>query len=85
MMTMQRALTLLAVAFFLFVAFQAYELILEHANLEATRAGQQRPLEQALQISKETQALAGDVAILANKGMPTPSKSSKSCVNKALH
>ncbi len=65
---MQRALTTLAVAFFLTVAFQTYELIRERSNLETAQAGQQAPLEQALQMRQETEALAGDVAELAAKG-----------------
>jgi ABC-type polar amino acid transport system ATPase subunit len=67
-MTMQRALTILAIAFFLTVAFQTYELFREHSNLENAQAGQQTPLEQALQMRQETEALAGDVAGLADKG-----------------
>jgi hypothetical protein len=67
-MMMQRALTTLAIAFFLTVAFQTYELIREHSNIENAQAGQQAPLEQAVQTQKETEALAGDVAALADKG-----------------
>jgi ABC-type polar amino acid transport system ATPase subunit len=67
-MMMQRALTTLAIAFFLTVAFQTYELFREHANLENAQAGQQAPLEQAVQTRQETEGLAGDVAALADKG-----------------
>jgi len=65
---MQRALTILAVAFFLMVAFQSYELLREYSNLENAQAGQQAPLEQAAQMRQETEAFAGDVASLADKG-----------------
>jgi hypothetical protein len=67
-MMMQRALTTLAIAFFLTVAFQTYELIREHSNIENAQAGQQAPLEQAVQTRQETEGLAGDVAALADKG-----------------
>ena len=67
-MMMQRALTTLAVAFFFTIAFQTYQLIHERANLEAAQAGQQTPLEQAVQMRQETEGLAGDVAELADKG-----------------
>lgn len=67
-MLMHRALTVLATAFFLTVAFQSYELLREHSNLESALAGQQAPLEQAMQITQETEALAGDTAALADKG-----------------
>lgn len=67
-MLMQRALTVLAAAFFLTVAFQTYELIREHSNLDDALAGQQMPLEQAVQMRQETEALAGDTAALADKG-----------------
>jgi len=67
-MLMQRAVTLLAIAFFLAIAFQCYELIREHSNLETALQGQQTPLEQAVQMRQETDALAGDTAALADKG-----------------
>ena len=67
-MMMQRALTTLAIAFFLTVAFQTYGQIREHSYLENTQAGQQAPLEQAVQMRQETESLAGDVAALADKG-----------------
>ena len=67
-MTMSRALIVLAAAFFLATAFQTYELIREHANLQAAQAGQETPLQQALQMREETEALAGDTAALADKG-----------------
>jgi hypothetical protein len=67
-MMMQRALATLAIAFFLMVAFQTFELVREHANLENAQVGQQAPLEQTLQMRQETEALAGDVAALADKG-----------------
>ncbi|HEY3917940.1 MAG TPA: hypothetical protein VGL83_09100 [Stellaceae bacterium] len=67
-MTLQRALIVLAAAFFLATAFQTYELIREHANLQEAQAGQEAPLQQALQIRQETEALAGDTATLAAKG-----------------
>lgn len=65
---MARALVVLAAAFFLATAFQTYELIREHSNLQAAQAGQDAPLQQALQIREETEALAGDTAALAEKG-----------------
>lgn len=68
MTMLQRAVTVLAVAFFLAVAFQSFQLIHEHSNLEAALAGQEAPLEQAVQIRQETEALAGDTAALADKG-----------------
>jgi hypothetical protein len=67
-MMMQRALTTLAIAFFVTIAFQTFELFREHSNLENAQAGQQSPLEQAVQMGQETQGLAGDVAALADKG-----------------
>jgi len=67
-MMMQRALVTVVVAFFLTIAFQTYQLIRDHSNLENAQAGQQAPLEQALQMRQETEALAGDVAALADKG-----------------
>ena len=67
-MMMQRALVTIVVAFFLTIAFQTYQLIRDHSNLENARAGQQAPLEQALQMRQETEGLAGDVAALADKG-----------------
>jgi hypothetical protein len=65
---MQRALTTLAIAFFLTVAFQSYGLLREYSNLENVQSGQQSPLEQALQMRQETEGLAGDIAALADKG-----------------
>lgn len=65
---MQRALAILAIAFFLSVAFQTYMLVRDYANLQSAQAGQQTPLEQALQMRQETEALAGDIAALADKG-----------------
>src|SRR5690242_21678358 len=67
-MMMQRALVTVIVAFFLTVAFQAYQLIREHSNLENAQAGQQAPLEQSLQMRQETEGLAGDIAVMADKG-----------------
>lgn len=67
-MLTQRAVTVLAVAFFLTVAFQAYELIAQHSNLVAMRGGQDGPLQQAVQIREDTEALAGETAALADKG-----------------
>lgn len=67
-MLMQRAVSVLAAAFFLTVAFQCYELIAEHSNLIVARDGQQSPLEQAVQIREDTEALAGETAVLADKG-----------------
>ncbi|HEX3971913.1 MAG TPA: hypothetical protein VHX19_11350 [Stellaceae bacterium] len=68
MMVQQRALATLAIAFFLMVAFQTFELVREHANLENAQGGQQAPLEQTLQMRQETEGLAGDIAALADKG-----------------
>lgn len=65
---MQGALTTLAFAFFLSVAFQTYELVVQYTNLQNVQAGQQAPLQQALQMRQETESLAGDVATLADKG-----------------
>jgi hypothetical protein len=67
-MMMQRALVTLVVAFFLTIAFQTYQLIHDHSNLENAQAGQQAPLEQAVQMRQETEGLAGDIAALADKG-----------------
>ena len=67
-MMMQHALVTVIVAFFLTVAFQTYQLIREHSNLENAQAGQQAPLEQSLQMRQETEGLAGDIAVLADKG-----------------
>ena len=67
-MMMQRALVTVVVAFFLTVAFQTYQLIRDHSNLENAQADQQAPLEQSLQMRQETEGLAGDVAVLADKG-----------------
>lgn len=67
-MLMQRAVTVLAIAFFLTVAFQAYELIAQHSNLTGLRNGQDAPLEQAVQVREDTEALAGETAVLADKG-----------------
>ena len=67
-MLMQRAVTVLAVAFFLTVAFQAYELIAQHSNLVVMRNGQDAPLEQAIQVREDAEALAGETAVLADKG-----------------
>lgn len=67
-MMMQRALVTIVVAFFLTIAFQTYQLLHEYSTLENARGGQQAPLEQALQMRQETEAFAGDVAALADKG-----------------
>jgi hypothetical protein len=67
-MMMQRAVTILAIAFFLTIAFQTYQLIREHSFLEATEAGQQTPLEQAIQVRQDVEALAGATAVLADQG-----------------
>lgn len=67
-MMMQRALVTVVVAFFLAIVFQTYQLIRDHSNLENAQAGQQSPLEQAVQMRQETEGLAGDVAALADKG-----------------
>lgn len=65
---MQRAMIVLAAAFFLTVAFQTFELIRKHSNLQTALDGQQAPLEQALRIRQETEQMAGDTAALADKG-----------------
>ncbi|HEV8016489.1 MAG TPA: hypothetical protein VGP48_13205 [Stellaceae bacterium] len=65
---MQRAVTILAIAFFLTIAFQTYQLIREHSYLQATEDGQQAPLEQAAQVRQDAEALAGGTAALADKG-----------------
>jgi Icc-related predicted phosphoesterase len=67
-MLMQRAVTVLAIAFCLTVAFQAYELIAQHANLQVARGDQEASLEQAVQVREDTEALAGETAVLADKG-----------------
>jgi hypothetical protein len=67
-MMMQRALVTVIVAFFLTVAFQTFQLIREHSNLESAQTGQQTSLEQSVQMRQETEGLAGDVAALADKG-----------------
>jgi hypothetical protein len=67
-MLMQRAFAVLAVAFFLMVAFQTYQLIAQHSNLEIARDGQETALEQAVQVREDTEALAGETAALADKG-----------------
>lgn len=67
-MLMQRAVATLAVAFVLAMAFQTYELIAQHANLLVVRDGQEAPLEQAVQMREDTEALAGETAALADKG-----------------
>ena len=64
----QRAMMILAAAFFLTVAFQTFELVREHANIERALDGQQTPLEQALRVRQETEQMAGDTAALADKG-----------------
>ena len=67
-MMMTRAFVVLAIAFFLAIAFQTYQLIREYQNLESVEQGQQAPLEQAIQIRENTEALAGGTAALADKG-----------------
>jgi hypothetical protein len=67
-MMMTRALVVLAIAFFLAIAFQTYQLIREYQNLESVEQGQQAPIEQAIQIRENTEALAGGTAALADKG-----------------
>ncbi|HLI21801.1 MAG TPA: hypothetical protein VKV32_11820 [Stellaceae bacterium] len=67
-MLIERAVTVLAVAFFLTVAFQTYELVAQHSNLVIVRNGQEAPLEQAVQVREDTEALAGETAALADKG-----------------
>jgi len=63
-----RAVTVMALAFFLAIAFQTFQLVREHSNLEAAYAGQQAPIQQVLQVRQETEALAGDTAALADRG-----------------
>lgn len=65
---MGRALGVLALAFFVTVAFQSYQLIREFGNLEAIDQSQRSPLAQALQTRADTEALAGATAALADKG-----------------
>jgi hypothetical protein len=65
---MLRAITTLALAFFLATAFQSYELLREYSNLESAVAAQQPSYDQALQISQETETFAGEVANLADQG-----------------
>jgi hypothetical protein len=67
-MLMVRAITVLAAAFFLTIAFQTFQLTREHSNLDAAIEGQRQSFEQAVQVSQETQAFAGDTAVLADKG-----------------
>jgi hypothetical protein len=67
-MMMNRAITVLAVAFFIAMAFQTFQLLSEYSNLQTALTGQQATFEQALQVSQETQAFAGDTAALADKG-----------------
>jgi hypothetical protein len=68
MTMMLRGTILLAAAFLLFVAFQSFELVREHANLETAFAGQQTPLDQTAQVQRDAESLAGDTAVLADKG-----------------
>jgi hypothetical protein len=68
MIMLIRAVTVLALAFFLAIAFQTFQLVREHSNLETAFAGQQTPVQQALQIRQETESLAGDTAALADRG-----------------
>jgi glutaminase len=65
---MSRAVTILALAFFLATAFQSFQLLREYSNLEGAVAAQQPSYEQAIQISEETEGFAGEVAVLADKG-----------------
>ena len=67
-MLMVRAIAVLAVAFFLTIAFQTFQLTREHSNLEAALEGQGQSFDQAVQVGRETEAFAGDTAALADKG-----------------
>ena len=59
---MEKSITLLALAFTLAVAFQTYQLVREQENLDLVFAGQAASVQQAYDVSQETDALAGEVA-----------------------
>jgi hypothetical protein len=65
---MEKSITLLALAFTLAVAFQTFQLVREQENLDLVFAGQAASVQQAYDVSQETDALAGEVAQLADRG-----------------
>lgn len=64
---MERAVTVLALAFFLTSAFQTFELVRE-ANLSALYASLEIPVQQANEVREQTVALGMETAELADKG-----------------
>jgi hypothetical protein len=67
---MEKSITLLALAFTLAVAFQTYELVREQQNLDLVFTGQDASVQQAFDVRQETDALAGEVAQLGDRGNP---------------
>ena len=65
---MEKSITLLALAFTLAVAFQTFQLVREQENLDLVFAGQGASVQQAYDVSQETDALAGEIARLADRG-----------------
>ncbi len=64
----ERAVMVLALAFFLGSAFQTFELARERANLSAVYASQDTLVQQANEIREQTVALGNETAELAEKG-----------------
>jgi hypothetical protein len=58
----------LALALFLLLGFQTFELIKARGNLVTTRAGQEQAAQQSLQLRRQLDALATGTAQLAASG-----------------
>ena len=65
---MEKSVTLLALAFTLAVAFQTVQLVREQENIDLVSAGQEASVQQAFDVRQETDAMAGEVAQLADRG-----------------
>ncbi|GEM_PF-4710042 len=61
-------LALLALGFFLAVAFQTIQLVREHFHYAAVILDQRSPLENTLKLRENLNALASDIARLAQSG-----------------
>jgi uncharacterized membrane protein len=68
MQSLPFAVSVLAVAFFVAIAFQTFQLVRERSNHTNISVGQEPTLQQIAQLRQHVEALAGDAAQLAAGG-----------------
>jgi hypothetical protein len=67
-MRLEPAVALLALGFFLLLAFQAVELIREGSAIRQIRAAQEQNVQEGLRLRAQLNAVAGKTAALADAG-----------------